>query len=86
MFNGDGDHEAAHEEHAGGLHVVHADLCGGHDAEEREQNHGDEGGGGDGEELPQPVAAHQNQDVETFGHRGLPQQGQGEQQNWNEKC
>ena len=79
MFKPNGDHEPTHEEHAGGLHVVHADLGGGHDAEDREQDHGDEGGGGDGQELPQPVAAHQDQDVQTSGHRRLPQQGEGEQ-------
>ena len=42
-------------------------LRGGHDAEDGEQDHGEQRGGGDGEELAQPVARHQQQHVQTPG-------------------
>ena len=42
-------------------------LRGGHDAEDGEQDHREQRGGGDGEELAQPVARHQQQHVQTPG-------------------
>ena len=38
MFYSYGNHQTSDEEHDGGLHVEHAHLSGGHDAQEREEN------------------------------------------------
>ena len=80
MLDTNGDHQAPDEQHAGGLHVEHADLGGGHDAQGGEEDDGDEGGGGDGEEFSQPVGCHDKENIETPGGRAGPEERQWQQQ------
>lgn len=80
MLDPDGHHQASNEEHAGVLHVEKADLSGGHDVQGGEEDDREKGGDWDGQELSQPVAAHQDEDIETPGSLRPPEEGQGQQE------
>lgn len=58
VLGGDGEDEAADEDHDGVVHVADARLLAAEDAEQREQHHRYQRRDGDRQTLRHPVAAH----------------------------
>lgn len=65
MFDGYGYDEPPYKHHVGLLEVAERGLVGVQDSHEGKQHHGDEGSHGQRQRFSDPVAGHQEDDVEA---------------------